>query len=387
MDQHDCDVAVIGGGLAGATAALAFAQEGVSVCLFERRDLARDPNRGDLLHPPTVDVVTRLGLLARLDERGATSMKGVTVVGPEGTLSVQSHDHTYRILNHAEMESVILDAAAAEGAVARNRAVRSLHRTRDGRDGGWIVTTDDAETRARFVVGADGAESLTRKALGIPLADVHEYGHWLVVLHADAPDWLGNEQGWTLYHPDGAVFILPTTPVGRIRLVVIVAAGDASDWMRSSEEELGRRLGERHPNLRGLSISKRGGSHVYRLKRAHAASYVGPRAALVGDAAHTTHTMGGQGLNMAIQDAAKLAQLVGPVLKNPTTEDRLDAALAEFEQIRRPINTGTLDIAHWMSQMCGPGQEAYEFARDFYDKAAADPGFLREFTARFGGKA
>jgi 2-octaprenyl-6-methoxyphenol hydroxylase len=388
MDHHECDVAVIGGGLAGATAALAFVQQGCSVRLFERRDLARDPNRGDILHPPTVEVVRRLGLLDLIDARGATTMRSVESVSPEGVLGVQSHTHEYRILNHAEMESVIIEAAEAQGTVVQHDAVRSLERDGDAPGAGWLLTTDNDTTRARLVVGADGADSLTRRTLGIELADVHEYEHWLVVLHADAPDWLGPEKGWTLYHPAGTIFILPTTPVGRIRLILTVHPDDAKNWMTSSEEELARRIGERHPKLQGLSITKRGGSHVYRLKRAHAAAYTGPHAALVGDAIHTTHTMGGQGLNMAIQDSARLAELVGPVLRDAAaTEEDLARALTEYEAIRRPINTSTLQVAHWASQMCGPGEEAYRFAVDFYRKAKENPNVLKEYTESFGGKA
>jgi 2-polyprenyl-6-methoxyphenol hydroxylase-like FAD-dependent oxidoreductase len=157
--------------------------------------------------------------------------------------------------------------------------------------------------------------------------------------------------------------------------------------MTSSEEELARRLGERNPALAELKLTKRGGSHVYRLKRTHAASYVGPHVALVGDAAHTTHTMGGQGLNIAIQDSVKLAELAGPVLMDPSaTEQSLAAALADYEAVRKPINTATLAQADWASQMAGPGQEAYDFALEFYAQAKADPTFLKSFAQRFGGK-
>ena len=164
------------------------------------------------------------------------------------------------------------------------------------------------------MVGGDGADSLTRKTLDIPLADVHEYDNWIVVLHSPTPSWLKPDYGWTLLHPEGTVWMLPTTPVGRHRVVLTVRRGEARDWMALSEDELGRRLEQRHSGLGELELNKRGGSHVYRIKRTHAASYSGPRVALTGDAVHTTHPAGGQGLNIAIQDSAKLAELLGPVV-------------------------------------------------------------------------
>ncbi len=85
--------------------------------------------------------------------------------------------------------------------------------------------------------------------MGIGLADVHEYGNWIVVLHGACPSWLEPEHGWTLLHPDGSVIILPTTPAGRIRLVLPVRRGEAREWMTASEAGLARRLGERHKLL------------------------------------------------------------------------------------------------------------------------------------------
>jgi 2-polyprenyl-6-methoxyphenol hydroxylase-like FAD-dependent oxidoreductase len=158
--------------------------------------------------------------------------------------------------------------------------------------------------------------------------------------------------------------------------------------MALSENELRDRLEQRHPELRELEINKRGGSHVYRIKRQHAAKYSGPRAALTGDALHTIHPVGGQGLNIAIQDSAKLGELLGPVLLDAAaSEQAFIDALTEYEAIRRPINTATIGIAHMGSMIAGPGQEPYEQAVEFYSKAASDPDWVRQYMANFGGRA
>ncbi|HET9117108.1 MAG TPA: FAD-dependent monooxygenase, partial [Pseudonocardiaceae bacterium] len=153
------------------------------------------------------------------------------------------------------------------------------------------------------------------------------------------------------------------------------------------EDELRERLAVRHPGLGELELNKRGGSHIYRIKRQHAASYSGPRAALVGDAVHTIHPVGGQGLNIAIQDSAKLAELLGPVLLDgKAPESAFAAALSEYEAIRRPINTATIALAHGGSQIAGPGQEQYEQAVEFYSKAASEPGWVQQYQSNFGGR-
>ncbi len=386
MPDHECDVAVIGGGLAGSAAALAFARQGCSVRLFERRDLARDPNRGDILHAPTVEVVRQLGILELLQDRGAGRLHGLNFEDSAGGLIAGSEIRESWLLNHAEMEAVFLEAAEEAGVVIQSDRVRALERDGDP-TGGWLLTTDGGPTNARFAVGGDGADSLTRKTLGIPLDDVHEYENAIVVLHSPTPSWLKPDYGWTLLHPAGTVWMLPTTPVGRHRVVLTVRRDEAREWMSLTEAELRGRLEERHSPLRELELNKRGGSHVYRVKRTHAASYSGPRAALTGDAVHTTHPAGGQGLNIAIQDSAKLAELVGPVLLDTgANEQVLSDALIEYEAVRRPINTATLQVAHVCSLIAGPGHEEYEQAVEFYGKAASDPSWVYQYMANFGGR-
>ncbi|MCX2932417.1 NAD(P)/FAD-dependent oxidoreductase [Mycobacterium sp. CVI_P3] len=388
MHDHECDVAVIGGGLAGAAAAVAFVRQGCSVRLFERRDLARDPNRGDILHAPTVDVIRQqLGLLPLLEQRGAGRFRGLEFEDFAGKLLAGSQIRESWLLNHAEMELVFLEGAEDAGVVVEPDRIRELERD-GGAGGGWLLNTGKQVTSARLVVGADGVESLTRKSLDIALEDLHEYENWIVVLHSPTPSWLKPDCGWTLLHPEGTVWMLPTTPVGHHRVVLSVRRDEARDWMAMSETQLGERLARRHPGLRELELNKRGGSHVYRIRRTHAASYSGPRAALTGDAVHTTHPAGGQGLNIAIQDSAKLAELVGPVLLDDAASEKAFVdALTEYEAIRRPINTATLQVAHMCSLIAGPGQGDYEEAVAFYGKAATDPSWVWDYMANFGGRA
>ncbi|HET6953191.1 MAG TPA: NAD(P)/FAD-dependent oxidoreductase [Acidimicrobiales bacterium] len=381
MLTFDCDVAVIGGGVGGGSAALAFAGAGSSVRLFERRDLARDPNRGDLLHPPTVAILRRLGLVELFEARGAVRLRGVSVVDPSGEIDLHTTVPGSMILNHAEMEAAFLDAAASAGATIRPAPARALVPDGDG----WRVATDDGATRARLLVGADGAGSLTRRTLGIDLADDHEYDNCIVVLHATCPSWLEPDQGWQVIHPEGAVFILPTTPRGRVRLVVLIRRDDARRWMTAGEAQLDDLLGRRHPRLSGLDLIRRGGSHVYRLRRTHAARYTGPRAALVGDAAHTIHSMGGQGLNIAIQDSVKLAELVAPALHGGDGA-AVAAALHDYEAVRRPINAEVIERADAASHQARPGADAFARALAFYRQAMADPAHLQRNRPSLGGR-
>src|SRR5438067_395249 len=127
--------------------------------------------------------------------------------------------------------------------------------------------------------------------------------------------------------------------------------------------ELRRRLGERDPPCGDLAVERRGGSHLYRLIQQHAERYVSDGLALIGDAAHVTNPLGVQGMNLAIQDAAALADRTAPVLREANGDTALAAALATYEQQRRPINTRALRAANGGAWLKAPGRGRYAFAR------------------------
>src|SRR5262249_57034195 len=111
MDQHE--VVVVGGGVAGAAAACAFARAGVPLVLFERRDLVRDPNRGDNLHPPTLALLERWGVVALLRERGAFDVRSfvLTDAPRRRQARFELSPRPFLVLNHAEIETALLEFA------------------------------------------------------------------------------------------------------------------------------------------------------------------------------------------------------------------------------------------------------------------------------------
>jgi len=97
---------------------------------------------------------------------------------------------------------------------------------------------------------------------------------------------------------------------GRSSLVWSVATERAEQLLAVSDgeflHELQRAFGDALGELRAA-----GPRSAYPLQRTHAAHYVSPRIALVGDAAHTVHPLAGQGVNMGLLDAATLAEVLG----------------------------------------------------------------------------
>jgi ubiquinone biosynthesis UbiH/UbiF/VisC/COQ6 family hydroxylase len=357
--EESVDVAIVGGGVAGGAAACAFTARGFSVAVFERRDLARDPNRGDALEHETALALEKLGAKAELERRGAHWVKSIVFTdgGEKAMVRAELGENSRFVLNHAEIEAGLL--AVAEGRRARiiAKPVTSVERS----GAAWRVIAEGDTVSARLLVAADGAKSMIRDRQGIEMSG-HEYEHSIVILHAPRPEWLSEDVAWFIIHAHGGIFVLPTTPRDRCRLVVTVPRPEATSWMKEEDDELRARLARRCERLGDLKLERLGGSHVYHVARRHAARYVGEGLALIGDAAHVTHPMGGWGMNLAIRDAATLSDVVGPALASGSSA-ALQEKLAEYDRVHRRENEKTMSIAHRHSKFLAPNAFTYAIAR------------------------
>lgn len=155
------DVIVVGAGPGGSAAALAAlrADPGARVLLLDRAPLGRDKVCGDGVGPDAVDVLTGLGLgtVLRPEESArrfrVTSSSGLTVVGTPPAPGF--------VVPRAELDRRLATAAVAAGAHLLRHTVRGVVRDRSG------VVVDGAFT-APVLVGADGANSVVRRAVGQP---------------------------------------------------------------------------------------------------------------------------------------------------------------------------------------------------------------------------
>jgi geranylgeranyl reductase family protein len=179
------DVIVVGGGPAGATAALAArrADPGARVLLLDRSSFPRDKVCGDGVAPQALDVLADLGVDPAGIVAGYPPLPVLRLASPRGREVARPVPRPVYVVPRRVLDARILDAARAAGVVVRRHRVRTLERRAQE-----VVV--DGELRCRALVGADGAESVVRRALGLAL---NGPGHVAVALRGYARTPAGGE--------------------------------------------------------------------------------------------------------------------------------------------------------------------------------------------------
>jgi geranylgeranyl reductase family protein len=173
MDEYD--VAVVGAGPAGASAALAARRAGASVLLLDRADFPRDKACGDGIAAHTLDVLADLGLPDAA--AGFAAVPALRLIGPGGVQVARLLPRPAYTVPRRVFDARLVAAAVAAGAQLRRHAVRRIE-TRHDR------VLLDGVIAARALVGADGAGSMVRRALGQPN---NPDGHLALAIRGYAP--------------------------------------------------------------------------------------------------------------------------------------------------------------------------------------------------------
>ena len=321
-------IAIAGAGIAGLTTAIALAQRGFRVQVFEQASLLQEIGAGIQLSPNAMAVLDALRITPFL--RGAVSPDAIEIRDgvrgrrlariPLGEAALRRYGAPYCLVHRADLQAALLAAARADGRIAIELGAR-VERVETGRDHIKIFTAASPWT-ADVLVGADGIHSQLRTGhFAYPGPRSLQRHAWRATLAAVAvPD--GFDLGVTgLWLAPGAHFVhYPLRGGEQLNLVVIAGGAAMPGPPADAFGRQARKLIEAAPAWTPWPL--------YDVDAALAWSR--GRCVLVGDAAHAMAPSAAQGGAQAIEDAWVLAEALAGMPEKP------DAALGSYERARRP---------------------------------------------------
>ncbi|HET6169925.1 MAG TPA: FAD-dependent monooxygenase, partial [Terracidiphilus sp.] len=332
MTEHA--VVVAGGGPTGMMLAAELALAGCDVAIVERRtsqDLVG--MRAGGLHSRTLEVFDQRGIADRLLAQGRIHHGGLTFRHTPVDTSTLPSRHNYFLALWQNQIERILAGWVEELAVPvyRGREVTGFAQEERGVD---IALSDGTALRAEFLVGCDGGRSVVRKVAGIEFAGWDATTSWLIAeaQFTEEPAWGFREDRTGTY----AIAKLEDSRAMRVVLTEQQLNLGGEPTLNDLREALIAVYGTDYGIHTVASISRF--TDVTR----QAAAYRKGRVLLAGDAAHVHPPMGGQGLNIGVQDAVNLGWKLAQVVKRISSESLLDTYHAERHPVAARVLRNTM---------------------------------------------
>jgi 2-octaprenyl-6-methoxyphenol hydroxylase len=367
--MKEVDVAVVGGGMVGASLALALRTTKLRTLLIEGvpPDSASQPSfdeRTTALGNGSRQIFESLGVWpAMAPEAAAIRSIHVSDAGRFGVARLdateQGVDAFGYVVPNRVIGRVLWQAlrAAPNLSVAMPARVEGAQQRDDGVILDVLIDGVREQVRASVAVAADGAGSVLRSSAGIE-ASIEDYQQVAIVVNG-ATDRPNTGDAFERFTPSGPLAVLPTagggyTVVWAVRperadeLLALDDAGFASQLMAAFGWRAGRwtRVGKRNP---------------YPLALSRADETAAGRVVLIGNAAQALHPVAGQGFNLGLRDAATLAEM----LASAATAPDFDELLARFSAWRAEDRRGVTRFTDGLVKLFGSELPGLGLVRNF----------------------
>lgn len=322
--EFDYDVAIAGAGIVGLTLALALKHSGLRVALIEAtsKTAGLSFRRAYHLTLMTGRMLEGLGIWEQILPK-ITTFQQIRLAEEHhpAVVDLQPADLGTPELGYVGEHGVLVQALLDALESAENvewLCPAELLRADYGTDGVMLTLAGKASTpggtlsehqrtiKTRLLVAADGARSPIRQQAGI---QTRGWQYWqscitAVIRPEKSHGNVAREHFWA----SGPFATLPL-PDNRAQIVLTAPHLEAKHWLEVPQAEFLAELERRYDGQLGR-IELESDRLLFPVKLMQSDRYVQPRLALVGDAAHCCHPVGGQGLNLGIRDAVALAQVL-----------------------------------------------------------------------------
>ncbi|MCH8239556.1 MAG: FAD-dependent monooxygenase [Proteobacteria bacterium] len=288
------DILIVGAGPAGLTAAVELKRRGFSPRIIEQDKGPHTESRALAINPRTMDILEPSGATERLVKAGFKA-RAMNIHGPNGLLfrlETRNIPHPTRnyllVLPQAETEKHLIDTLGGKTKVDWSTELTAL----ELKDGKPTITLKHKGRREKIspdiVIGADGARSIVRKALGIGFSGAaYEHDWGLADIHLD-----GLARG-EMHVFDLSPVLIMFIPIRGDLFRVVCDANKALDYIPAH-----------------IKVKRIVWQSQFRISHRQVETYQKGPVFLAGDAAHIHSPLGGRGMNLGIEDAAWLAWLI-----------------------------------------------------------------------------
>ena len=341
MKRSPAQVLVIGAGPTGLVMAAALVRAGVTVRIVEKNASRTDKSKALGVHAGTLESLEQVfgaTLPREMVTCGLAAREAYIHIGGNPTLKVDlsvipSVFDFILILAQSETERLLESELERLGVQVERGIELASAEEREGRVHAKLKNAQGQleEVSAEYLIGCDGAHSVTRSSLGIPFKGGSYTGDF--ILGDVALEWAwpyGSVHNFV--SEKGALACFPMKGERRYRLIMIPRTSSpqtsSADIAIEEFERLARELGPKEIRVRDATWLTRFKVHHRIVK-----SFGRGRIYLAGDAAHIHSPVGGQGMNTGIQDALNLAHKLARVIRNEADP----AVLKQYEKERMPI--------------------------------------------------
>jgi len=337
--EETTDVVIVGAGIAGMALAVELQKREVSTLLLDRRKGPESTPRGITFQPNGLEALEKIGILDEVRRMGSA----------ERILEVRDWDRElllevdYSVLDHPQNYILTVDAVQVEqllGYNAENMGARTLWSTgfdeilwNNGVAQGVRVKVEDepADIKASVIVGADGPQSRVRAVMAATTKTRKYPDSFLVGLVGPVSELKDRARQYQA--PGKMLGIMPAGPDASY-IFYCVGKRRFDDLKRQGVEQFRGEVTEAAPELEGAFGAVEAWTKIAYFTPSYVRvdPWVSNGVALLGDSAHTIHPHAGQGVNLSLQDAIVLAEVISDAIK---AGDTSAAKLAAYQTSRK----------------------------------------------------